>query len=184
LGAVLILFYSPEFRSAARTAPPEIKKIMKSTSSNGRSALLALFCFVLCAKASFGTPPAEDFISDAVVTRPAHGSRIDAGAHDSRIKIDPKESVRLDLNLNGSTGDRVRIEAPNGGAINHGRGPIEIDTAKQGRAFGVDFTAGSNPGRYTVEVSQGNSTKIFQFWVGPEPPQGKPGPNLTFTGNR
>ena len=157
-------------------------KIMKSNHSNRLFALLALFSFVLCSKASFGTPPVDDFVSDAVVTRPAHGSSVAAGALDSRIKIDPKESVRVDLNF--SAGGRVRIEAPNGGAINHGRGPIEVDTAKQGRAFAVDFTAGENPGRYTVEVSQGNSTKIFQFWVGPEPLQGKPGPNLTFSGNR
>jgi hypothetical protein len=161
---------------------------MKSTSSNGRSALLAqfaFFCFLLSGTTSFTAPPADDFISDAVVTRPAHGSRLTTGTLDSRIHVDPKESVRIDLNLNASAdSSRVRIEAPNGGAINHGRGPIEVDTANQGRAFAVDFTAGANPGRYTVEVSQGNSTKIFQFWVGPEPLQGKPGPNLTFTGNR
>lgn len=159
---------------------------MKSTSSNGQSVLaqLAFFCFLLCGTATFGAPPADDFVSDAVVTRPAHGSRLDAGAHDSRINIDPDESVRIDLNLNPSVArGRVRIEAPNGGAINHNRGPIEVDTAKQGRALGIDFTAGTNPGRYTVEVSQDNSTKIFQFWVGPEPAQGKPGPNLTFTGS-
>lgn len=158
---------------------------MKSTYSKTLPALCALFGFIAFPISNFGAPPTDDFISDAVITRPAHGLSLAAGPLDSRINVDPKESVRIDLGLNASAGGgRVRIEAPNGGAINHGRGPIEVDTAKQGRAFGIDFTTGANPGRYTVEVSQGNSTKIFQFWVGPEPIQGKPGPNLVFTGNR
>jgi hypothetical protein len=124
---------------------------------------------------------ADDVISQAVVTRPAHGVSHRLDNLDARINIEPKETLRIDLDLAVGTGV-VRVVAPNGGAINSGKA-LEVDMAKNGRSLGFDFTAGPNPGRYTVEVTHGNVTRTFEMWAGQEPPQGKPGPKLTFTGN-
>ena len=57
-----------------------------------------------------------------------------------------------------------------------------MDPPGQGQGIHLDFDVGDSPGRYTLEVSQGQATKILEFWVGPEPPPGKAGPNLSFAG--
>ncbi len=126
---------------------------------------------------------ADQLLGRAEIIRPAHGIRHILENTDAHINIEPNETIHLDLHLsvNGGT---ARIVAPNGGAFNGRKRTIEVDTAKNGPAVSFDFSAGPNPGRYTIEVTHGNLTRTFEFWAGQEPPQGKPGPALTFTGNR
>ena len=124
----------------------------------------------------------ESLISQVTLHRPAHSSSQTLDL-DSRVKLDPKESISIDVVFNAEKGI-VRLEAPNGGTINNGRGPAQIDIAKQGRNHRVAFAVGTYAGRYTLEISHGNRTKTMEFWVGTEPPPGKPGPALNFTGNR
>lgn len=124
----------------------------------------------------------KDLITEATLHRPAHSSNQTVN-FDARVNLDRTESVSIDLSFNPGTG-RVRIEAPNGGTINNGLGVATIDLAKQGKNHRIGFTTGKNLGRYTIEISRGNVTKTMEFWVGPEPPSGKPGPALTFTGGR
>jgi hypothetical protein len=127
------------------------------------------------------TVPDEELTSRVTLHRPAHSSS-QTGDFDSRVKLDPKESISIDLTFTAADGI-VRLAAPNGGTINNSRGAAQIDIAKQGRNHQVAFAVGSNAGRYTLEISHGNRTKTIEFWVGPEPPSGKPGPALHFTGN-
>ncbi len=96
---------------------------------------------------------------------------------DSRINIDPREKIHFDLQMAAKSGV-AQIVAPNGGNFNVGEKKLTVDPAKGSIAF--DFSAGPNPGRYTVEITQGNVTRTFEFWAGAEPPQGKPGPALSF----
>lgn len=145
-------------------------------------ALLLICIFPLVATTQTLTATDGELISQATVHRPAHSSS-QALDFDSRVKLDPKESISIDLVLNPVNGI-VHLEAPNGGTINNSRGSTRIDIAKQGRNHRVSFAVGSSGGRYTLEISHGNSTKTIEFWVGPEPPPGKPGPALHFTGNQ
>lgn len=147
--------------------------------------IAARFVFV-CAAASplvtASSATADEVISKIVVSRPAHQLTRTLDSVDARINVDPQEAVSINLNLASDNG-RVRMEAPNGGAINGRGGPVEHDPKALGRNVNLTFQIGTSPGRYTLEVSQGNHTRTLEFWAGPEPPQGKPGPKLTFTGN-
>jgi hypothetical protein len=125
---------------------------------------------------------ADEVLSKIVVNRPAHQLTRVLDSVDARINVDPTEAVAINLVLASDNG-RVRLEAPNGGALNGRGGVVEHDPQTQGRNLNVAFQLGNNPGRYTVEISQGNHTRTLEFWAEPEPRQGKPGPNLTFTGN-
>jgi hypothetical protein len=122
---------------------------------------------------------AEGIIAETRLTRPSHSSSVTLGSSDERPKLDPQESVSLDLKLHPGKG-KVRIVAPNGGMINRGRGHAELDPPGSGQSIHFDFDVGTTPGRYTVEVAQGQSTRALEFWVGPEPPLGQPGPERTF----
>jgi hypothetical protein len=124
------------------------------------------------------SPEAQGIIAETRVTRPSHSSSLTLESSDERIKLDPRESISLDLKLNPGKG-KVRLVAPNGGSINRGRGHFEMDPPGQGQGVHLDFDVGDSPGRYTLEVSQGQANKTLEFWVGPEPPQGKPGPERT-----
>jgi hypothetical protein len=127
------------------------------------------------------SPQAEGIIAETRITRPSHSTSLTLDSSDERIKLDPRESIGLDLKLNPGKG-KIRFVAPNGGSINRGHGHFEMDPPGQGQAAHLDFDVGMSPGRYTLEVSQGNATKTLEFWVGPERVQGNPGPKLTFTG--
>lgn len=121
---------------------------------------------------------AQGFVAETQLTRP-NSSTSTLGSTDERVTLDPKESVGLDFKLNSGSG-KLRFVAPNGGMINRASRHLEIDAPDSGRAAHVDFDVGTSPGRYTLEVSRGEATKILEFWVGPEPPQGQPGPDRTF----
>lgn len=128
---------------------------------------------------SGGGSPSE-LVSQVVVDRPVNQSSETLDTPDSRIALAPVETVSLDVQL-FSSGGVVRLLAPNGGSINGQGGKIEINTSQQPGQLNFTFTPGTTRGCYTVEISQGQSTQILQFWVGPLPPLGQPGPTLTFT---
>ncbi|MEY2584141.1 MAG: hypothetical protein QOD80_167 [Verrucomicrobiota bacterium] len=128
------------------------------------------------------SPQAEGIIAETRITRPSRSSSFTLDSSDERIKLDPRESIRLNLKLHPGKG-KVRFVAPNGGSINRGGGHSEVDPPGSGQSIDLGFEVGESPGRYTLEVSQGQATKIVEFWVGPEPPRGAAGPPLTFTGS-
>jgi hypothetical protein len=154
-------------------------KLHHLTNIAGRFALLCAAVFPLVTPSS---ATADEVISKIVISRPAHQLTRTLDSVDARINVDQQEAVSINLNLASDNG-RVRLEAPNGGAIDGRGGPVEHDPKAHGRNVNFTFQIGPNPGRYTLEISQGNHTRTLEFWAGPEPPQGKPGPNLTFTGN-
>jgi len=125
------------------------------------------------------SPQALGIVSETRVTRPNHGSAQTLGSLDERIGLDPGEAIALDVKLNPGTG-KVRVTAPNGGLVNRARGHAEFDPPGAGQSIHFEFAAGVSPGRYTLEVAQGLATKTMEFWVGPEPPLGQPGPERIF----
>lgn len=141
--------------------------------------VLALGSLALALVATNQSPPNEDLIGEATIGRPAHLTSNKLGSTDDRINLDPKETVTVDLKLNAGKG-KIRLTAPNGGSINRGHGHAEMDPPSNDEPLRVDFAVGTSPGRYTLEASQGNRTRTLEFWVGPEPTQGEPGPNRTF----
>lgn len=143
-----------------------------------RSALLCLTALLLITSSA----RADEVVSKIVINRAARHLTRTLDSVDARINVDPTEAVSIILALASDNG-RVRLESPNGGAINGRGGVFEHDPQTQGRNLNLSFQVGTNPGRYTLEISQGNHTRTLEFWAGPEPPQGKPGPKLTFTGN-
>lgn len=139
---------------------------------------------LLCTGAFAVTSPAvaDEVISKIVIARSAHQLTRTLDSVDARINVDQSEAVGINLSLVSDHG-LVRLEAPNGGAINGRRGPVEHDPKTHGRNLNLSFQIGTNPGRYTLEITQGKHTRTLEFWAGPQPPQGKPGPKLNFTGN-
>jgi hypothetical protein len=154
---------------------------MKDCHYPRRGLLAGLLCTGL-AVLHIGNLKADELLGRAEITRPAHGVRHVLESTDARVNIEPNETIHLYLHLSVTHGI-ARIVAPNGGAFNAGKKNVEVDTAKNGPVVSFDFSAGPNPGRYTVEVTHGNATRTFEFWAGQEPPQGRPGPALTFSGN-
>jgi hypothetical protein len=120
-------------------------------------------------------------VSQVAVSRPVYQTTVTLDSTDSRINLDAGESAAVDLQWSGSSGT-IRLLAPNGGSINGQGGKVEIAASQQPSDINFTFLVGTKRGRYTVEVSQGQSTQTLEFWAGPEPPLGQPGPNLTFTG--
>jgi hypothetical protein len=140
--------------------------------------LFAILLIAGFAAASLIPVHADELLTQAVITRPIHGIRHVLESTDARVNIDPNETLHFDLHLAANSGV-ARVVAPNGGAFNSGKKTVQVDIGKSGPAVSFDFSAGPNPGRYTVEVTHGNVTRTFEFWAGQEPPQGKPGPALT-----
>jgi hypothetical protein len=123
--------------------------------------------------------PAPELLSQVSVARPGDNSSQTLDSPDEKIYVDPGESVSVNAQLTTGTGD-VELLAPNGGAINDADGKAITTPTEDGRVS-FSFQAGTASGHYTVEMSRGQSTEILEFWVGPEPPLGQPGPSLTFT---
>jgi hypothetical protein len=146
---------------------------------------IAARCLILCAAVLpiiASSAAADEVLSKIVINRPTRQITRALDSVDARINVDPTEAVSINLALASNNG-RVRLEAPNGGAINGRGGVVEHDPQTQGPDLNFTFQIGTSPGRYTLEISQRNHTRTLEFWAGPEPPQGKPGPKLTFTGN-
>jgi hypothetical protein len=181
--AVSELFQSPEApharKSSDRNRRTHTMKHQHFTKIAVRMAVLCATAFALVGR-SQAAP--DEVISKLIINRPAHQLTRTLDSVDARINVDPTESVSINVALASDNG-RVRLEAPNGGAINGRGGVVEHEPLTQGRNLNFNFQVGTNPGRYTLEISQGNHTRTLEFWAGPEPPQGKPGPNLTFTSN-
>jgi hypothetical protein len=121
----------------------------------------------------------EELISQVVIDRPTYQTSQTYSSTDVRINLGQNESASIDLQLAPGNGI-VHLVAPNGGSINNQGSELAIDTAQQGREINFTFTAGGARGRYTVEISEGQTTRTLEFWIGSEPPQGQPGPNRTF----
>ena len=64
----------------------------------------------------------------------------------------------------------MHLVAPNGGSINRQGGHLEMGPAAAGIPVALEFAVGKARGRYTLEVTQGNETRTFEFWVGTEAP--------------
>jgi hypothetical protein len=98
---------------------------------------------------------------------------------DQRILLAPKEIVTLQIDAGvADSSDSIKIDAPNGGSINGRKAPAVVRAADAER--GVQFAVGPSRGLYTLEVSRGRETRIFEFWVDRESPIGQPGPERTF----
>jgi len=98
---------------------------------------------------------------------------------DQRILLAPKEIITLQIDAAiADSGDPIKIDAPNGGSINGHKAPAVLAAADAER--GIQFAVGPSRGLYTVEVSRGRETRIFEFWVDRESPVGQPGPERTF----
>ena len=97
---------------------------------------------------------------------------------DQRILLAPKEIVTLQIDGATAGAGTLRIDAPNGGSINGRKAPAIVEASEAAR--GLQFTVGPTRGLYTLEVSRGGATRIFEFWVDRESPGGQPGPDRTF----
>jgi hypothetical protein len=147
-------------------------------SQNLFTAVCLVSVLISCSSVLAGD---AEFISQIVVNRPAHKSSRAMAAIDERLNLDLRESIQFNVSLAAANGT-IRLEAPNGGMINHKRGAVQIDASKNGPNVSIDFATGENPGRYTLEITRGSSTRTIEMWAGTVPLQGKPGPALTFTG--
>jgi hypothetical protein len=132
------------------------------------------------------SPAIEGLIGEVKVKKSSGIEPYVLGSEDDRTRLRPREAVGLSLKINREKNrkGKLRVLAPNGGLLDRQNKPLEADLPGEGKTLDFDFMPGDSPGRYTVEISQDEATKTLEFWVGDEPPVGKPGPNLTFTGTR
>lgn len=98
---------------------------------------------------------------------------------DQGILLEPKEIVTLQIDAGvADSSDSIKIDAPNGGSINGHKAPAIVRATDAER--GIQFAVGPSRGLYTLEVSRGRQTRIFEFWVDRESPIGQLGPERTF----
>lgn len=99
----------------------------------------------------------------------------------ARILVEPKEVLTIRLALNGLDPNRdVRIDADNGGSLNRKLGPLTLPPTPGEDAVQFHYALGPHRGKYTLYVRQGQRREFMEFWVGPEPPRGRPGPLREF----
>lgn len=125
------------------------------------------------------SPQVQGLIAETRINSPARSAEKRIESSHERIYVHPNEQLSLDVTLHPGPG-RIRLEAPNGGVFPGRRGSAEVDPPAKGQPLRVQFTPGRTRGRYTVELSRGDSTNTLEFWVGAESPQGEPGPQRTF----
>lgn len=97
---------------------------------------------------------------------------------DQRILLAPKEIATVQIDAGTSDSRPLKIDAPNGGSIDGRKAPAIVEPSDAAR--GLQFAVGPTRGLYTLEVSRGRDTRIFEFWVDRESPVGQPGPERTF----
>jgi hypothetical protein len=123
----------------------------------------------------------------AQITR-GDGSVVEAKSLDgefARILVQPNEVLTIRLALSGMDSNReVRIDADHGGSLNRQLGPLRVVPEPGQDAIEFQYAVGAHGGRYTLIVSQGQRQELFEFWVGPEPPTGRPGPVRVFNPDR
>ncbi len=99
----------------------------------------------------------------------------------ARILVEPHEVLTIRLALNGLDPNRdVRIDADNGGSLNRKLGPLTLPPTPGEDAVQFHYALGPHRGKYTLYVRQGQRREFMEFWVGPEPPRGRPGPLREF----
>ncbi len=97
---------------------------------------------------------------------------------DQRIVLEPRETITLQITDTLPTNEVVTLSAPNGGNFNRASGrPVQKAVAD---LQNVQFTAGASTGLYVLEIKHGKETRMVEFWVGPQPPVGKAGPERAF----
>lgn len=115
----------------------------------------------------------------AHITR-ADGSTLDLSAIDGefeRIAVDANEPLQIRLVLrNGDPSEPIRIDADNGGSLNHQAGSLTLFADSARSEINFQYVAGGHPGRYPLAVSQGTRFELLDIYVGPERHIGQPGP--------
>ena len=100
----------------------------------------------------------------------------------ARVPVGPGEVLVITLPVHRFRGARaIRVDADNGGSLNHTLGPIEDLAVSADGTVAFTYAVGGHRGRYTVEISQGPVRELLEFWVGPVPPSGEPGPARSFS---
>ena len=103
----------------------------------------------------------------------------------ARILVEPNEVLTIRLALSGFDPNReVRVDADNGGSLNRRLGPLTLPPNQDGNTLEFQYAAGGHRGKYTLYVRQGQRREFMEFWVGPEPPRGQPGPEREFNPDR
>lgn len=170
---VLILFLiknSSLPHQSAEVSPAATTLLTPSPAATAESSPLAVTQNV----PQTTTPP---FVAQQVSKRRTIPLRFEE--FDQRILLAPKEIVTLQIDAGiTDSGDSIKIDAPNGGSINGRKAPAVVRAADAER--GLQFAVGPSRGLYTLEVTRGRETRIFEFWVDRESPIGQPGPERTF----
>lgn len=121
----------------------------------------------------------------ALATLRASGSSFELASLDGefeRVVAEAGEVFEISLRATRfASGRAVRIDADHGGSLDRRSGPIESLVAGPGGEIAFTYAVGGHRGRYTVEVSQGQTRELFEFWVGPQPPQGDAGTARAFS---
>jgi len=98
-----------------------------------------------------------------------------------RVHVEPNEVLTIRLVLkNFDSGSKVRVDADNGGCLNHRLGPLVIEPKTGDDTVAFQYAVGGHRGKYTLLVMQGSRQELLEFWVGPEPRTGQAGPVRVF----
>ncbi len=152
-----------------------------------KPSLRALALCLLAASACVAHAGPKDFSLAGTVDRVAKGRVTESLTLDTtegdpgRILAQPGETFSIQLAVsNGKPSEPLRVSAEMGGVIDGKRGPFERKQLGT-TPVNLTFAVGKARGRYLLEVRNGHESKFLEFWVGEEPPQGKSGPQRSFT---
>lgn len=97
---------------------------------------------------------------------------------DRRVFLEANESIEIRLHpLAPGVLDGFVVRVDDGGLLN-GR-PLANEVRLPPGTERFTYTLGGHKGLYTVAILHGGERETLEFWVGPEPPQGRAGPKRT-----
>jgi hypothetical protein len=83
-------------------------------------------------------------------------------------RLQPAAIAFIEVNFpQASTGDTVVAEVHDGGVLNDSSTVLAMEMSND-KKINFKFTAGSNPGVYSISLKKGNDIKTIELWVGEE----------------
>ncbi len=116
-------------------------------------------------------------VAQVAITRNSDQTAQVVSSSEQRIDLGTGGAVAATIQLSPGNGS-VRFRTPEGGLVN-GQRELVVDTNQQGRQITLTFDPQDITGVCFIEVSDSERVETaVQFWAGPRPASGQPGPNL------
>jgi hypothetical protein len=173
--------------SSAERRPAPRTRFRKRTHL--RACLAAI---LLCAAAVVQAEipaPVGDFIARLSIESPGALGKLNLNTSEGdfpTILAAPKEGMKIALTVPASlVGKAIQIRAGDGGVVKGATdGAFSVAAEGNEGLLKFEYFLGGTTGRSSLKILAPGYMQILEFWVGPRPPQGAPGPALKFSAPR